>query len=94
MSNEKRRPKCVIEFSYCCDDYDCDCENCIAFEDAGCSANPEFWPNYFTTAEKVSALVAALKELGIDVDALQAELTYVKGEYAELSEILHNKPKE
>ena len=42
----------------------------------------------------VPALTSALEELGIDVDALQSELTYVKGEYAELSEILHNKPKE
>ena len=67
MSNEKQRPKCVIEFSYCCDDYDCDCENCIAFEDAGCSANPEFWPGYFTTAEKAAALTEALEELGYTV---------------------------
>ena len=72
----KQKPKCVVEFSYCCDDYDCDCENCVAFEDAGCSANPEFWPDHFTTEEKVAALMDKAKELPkeIVVPALRAAL--------------------
>jgi len=87
-AKEKQRPKC--EVNYICAGYygtpckksECDIVLCPACTDD------------FTPAEKITALRTALKELGIDVNALQSELTYVKGEYAELSEILHNKPKE
>ena len=63
---EKQRPKCIASIDLVCDDERCkadpDCD-CAANDCGTCKADEYF----FTTAEKVAALMEALEKLGYTV---------------------------